>query len=82
MEYIIVRTEWPECTAALARKVQAKIEEGFEPVGGMSTWQDKVRGRIFTQTMVKLDAPPVVQIDSPAPVDPHTGKSYEDGAGW
>ena len=65
MEYIIVRVEWPESTESLARKVQTKVEEGFEPLGGMSTCEDKMRGRIFTQTMVKLDEPPIVQIDSP-----------------
>ena len=82
MEYIIVKVEWPESTESLSRKVQAKIEEGFEPLGGMSTWEDKMRGRIFTQTMVKLYEPPIVQIDSPTHINPDTGKPYEDGVGW
>ena len=82
MEYIIVKVEWPESVSTLTKKVQAKIEEGFEPLGGMSTWNDKLEGRCFTQTMVKLYEPPIVQIDSPLPIDPHTGKPYEGGVGW
>ena len=68
MEYIIVRVEFPQSTESLIRKVQEKIEEGFEPLGGMTTWFDKVRGQIFTQTMVKLYEPPIVQIDNPTHV--------------
>ena len=82
MEYIIVKVEWPGGSAKLVEKVQEKIEEGFEPIGGMTTWKDDNYGRVYTQSMVKLDAPPIVQIDSPTPIDPHTGKPYEDGVGW
>ena len=81
MEYIIVKTTWPEHLETLTKKVQAKIEEGFEPLGGMVTWEDKLQGRYFTQTMIKLDEPPIVQIDSPH-IDPNTGKPYEVGVGW
>ena len=82
MEYIIVKATWPEHLETLTKKVQAKIEEGFEPLGGMVTWEDKLKGRCFTQTMVKLYEPPIVQIDRPPHINPHTGKPYEDGVGW
>jgi len=55
MEYIIVRIEWPQGATNLAEKVQSKIEEGFEPLGGMTTWEDKLRGRVFAQSMVRRE---------------------------
>ena len=58
MKYIIVRVEWPGGSAKLAEKVQEKIEEGFLPVGGMSTWKDDMRGRVYTQSMTKTIAKP------------------------
>ena len=82
MEYVIVKVSFPEHLATLVKKVQEKIEEGFEPLGGMVTWEDKLKGRCFTQTMVKLYEPPIVQIDNPVRIDPNTGKPYEDGVGW
>ena len=54
MEYIIVKVEWPNETEQLVKKVQSKIEEGFEPLGGMATWDNGPMGsRSFTQTMVR-----------------------------
>ena len=53
MEYIIVRTEWPSSTAILVKKVQERINEGFIPVGGMSTWNDRIKGRIHAQAMIR-----------------------------
>tara|TARA_Y100000593_G_C4265478_1_gene314522 strand:- start:149 stop:358 length:210 start_codon:yes stop_codon:yes gene_type:complete len=55
MSYVVIKVEWPKGSSALAKKVQEKIEEGFEPIGGMITWNDKIRGRIFAQTMIRKD---------------------------
>lgn len=54
MKYIIVKVQWPEGTKKLSERVQEKIEEGYKPVGGMSTWDDKLYHRCFSQAMVKL----------------------------
>ena len=53
MEYIIVRVDWPSGSSKLAKKVQEKIEEGYTPIGGVSTWEDKLCGRVFIQSMTK-----------------------------
>jgi hypothetical protein len=53
MEYIIVKVEWPASSKSLSEKVQAKIEDGFEPVGGMSTWDDKLYNRCYAQAMIR-----------------------------
>ena len=53
MEYIIIKVEWPAECKQLAEKVQAKIEEGFEPSGTVVTWEDKIRGRCFLQAMTR-----------------------------
>ena len=82
MEYIIVTAEYPSSTQTLARLVQEKIGEGYEPIGGVTVWKDSLKGRCFSQAMVKLDEPPIVQIDSPTHINPNTGKPYEDGVGW
>jgi hypothetical protein len=52
MKYIIVRVEFPSGTKKLSELVQEKIEEGYTPVGGMSTWNDKLYGRVYTQSMI------------------------------
>ena len=45
MDYIIVKVEWPNETEQLVKQVQSKIEEGFEPLGGMATWDNGPMGR-------------------------------------
>ena len=53
MEYIIVTSEFPSSTQDLARLVQKKIAEGYQPIGGVSTWKDSLKGRCFSQAMVQ-----------------------------
>jgi hypothetical protein len=53
MEYIIVRVEWPAGSTKIAEKVQEKIKEGYVPTGGVTTWKDDLKGRVFIQSMVK-----------------------------
>jgi len=73
MEYIIVKVSWPDDVSILAKKVQEKIEEGFEPIGGIATWDDKLYHRCFTQTMTKLRI-----IDDM----PEEEEEYDLGMGW
>ena len=94
MEYIIVKVEWPGGSAKLAEKVQEKIEEGFVPVGGMSTWKDDNYGRVYTQSMTRAKAKHETVGDKfirgfmgkgddiDKSIDPHTGKPYASGVGW
>jgi len=81
MEYVIVKVSFPEHLATLVKKVQEKIEEGFEPLGGMTTWVDKLNGPCFAQTMLK-HAESDQELQFVETVDPYTGKPYEDGVGW
>tara|TARA_B100000683_G_C12280048_1_gene469568 strand:- start:420 stop:590 length:171 start_codon:yes stop_codon:yes gene_type:complete len=53
MEYIIVTAEYPSGTKTLARLVQEKIEEGYQPIGGVTVWKDSLKGRCFSQAMIK-----------------------------
>ena len=49
--YIIVEVEWPDGIRSLQEKVNNKIREGYIPAGGVSTWNDKLRGRCMIQAM-------------------------------
>ena len=53
MEYIIVTAEYPSGTQDLTRLVQEKIGEGYQPIGGVTVWKDSLRGRCFSQAMIK-----------------------------
>ena len=51
-KYVIVKAEWPgESPEKLQEKVNEKISEGYEPIGGMTTWKDDLNRRVFTQAM-------------------------------
>tara|TARA_B100000212_G_C26938145_1_gene349042 strand:+ start:175 stop:339 length:165 start_codon:yes stop_codon:yes gene_type:complete len=54
MEYIIVTAEYPSSTQDLERLVQEKIEEGYQPIGGVTAWKDSLMGKCFSQAMIKV----------------------------
>ena len=54
MEYIIVTAEFPDGIQALARLVQEKISEGYQPIGGVTVWKEGVGRHCFAQTMIKV----------------------------
>ena len=69
------------------------MEEGYTPIGGMSTWEDKLYGRVYTQSMTRTTVKPETVGDKfirgfmgkgadIMSIDPNTGKPYKDGVGW
>ena len=54
MEYIIVTAESPLSTQDLARLVQEKIGEGYQPIGSVFVWKDSLKGKCFSQAMIKV----------------------------
>ena len=54
-KYIVVKVEWPACVEKLTALVNHSIDAGYVPLGGITVWNDKLKGRCMAQSMALVD---------------------------
>ena len=54
-KYIVVKVEWPAGVDKLAELVNHSIDAGYVPLGGITVWNDKLKGRCMAQSMALVD---------------------------